>query len=235
MDRLWPKHHAAGLGLLFLSAIRTPCWLPAGKHQLRKEPFALCWWQSLKEMMTPERQASALTMEARGPRGLGWRWQALAREVNKITSVFNPVPPLTLLRPTWSSKHKDLENEKDFSSDKGRKEEIKSCKQGEQRSYDSILCISQWSFTSGHQNNTSLVPDAPNLRSLSCPATKGGNHALAKAFVTVWLNTFAQKTDKLTHSKAFRIQTIRARRDHKDGFFFFMYHLINEKTPAQRG
>lgn len=73
----------------------------------------------------------------------------LAREVNKITSVFNPVPPLTFLRPTWSSKHKDLENEKDFSSDKGRKEEIKSCKQGEQRSYDSILCISQWSFILG--------------------------------------------------------------------------------------
>lgn len=51
-------------------------------------------------------------------------------EVNKITSVFNPVTPLTSLWPNGSSKHKDLKNEEDFSSDEERKEEIKSCKQG---------------------------------------------------------------------------------------------------------
>lgn len=70
--------------------------------------------------MTPERQACVLMMKARGPARSGGDGGKLLRrlEVNKITSVFNPVPPLTFPWPTGSSKQKDLDNEKDFSSDK---------------------------------------------------------------------------------------------------------------------
>ena len=171
-DRFWPKHHAARRVLPFLSTVRMLLRIQTGKHQLRKNPLLLA-----KEVVIPECQTSALTRMTRS----GVTVRLLQLKVNRINSVFNPVSPLTVLWQNWSSKHKDLENEKHFPEKKKKEEETKSYKQGEQRSYVSILSVSKWPFTPGCQGNKStpqarsIIPNYPLLQ------WKGESHTLAKA------------------------------------------------------
>ena len=91
--------------LPFLSTVRMLLRIQTGKHQLRKNPLLLA-----KEVVIPECQTSALTRMTRS----GVTVRLLQLKVNRINSVFNPVSPLTVLWQNWSSKHKDLENEKHF-------------------------------------------------------------------------------------------------------------------------
>ena len=61
-----------------------------------------------------DRGTSSLSQRRQEHEVWGNSGKLLLLEVNKITSVSNPVSPLTFLWPSWSSKHKDLENEKYF-------------------------------------------------------------------------------------------------------------------------
>ena len=175
--------------------------IQTGKHQLRKNPLLLA-----KEVVIPECQTSALTRMTRS----GVTVRLLQLKVNRINSVFNPVSPLTVLWQNWSSKHKDLENEKHFPEKKKKEEETKSYKQGEQRSYVSILSVSQ---CPGCQGNKST----PQARSIIPSWSE-------RVKVTLWLkhvtrnmiqNSCLEKW-KIKHSNAFTIQNIRVRWTHKN-------------------
>ena len=157
-----------------------------------------------KEVVIPECHASALTRMTRS----GVTVRLLQLKVNRINSVFNPVSPLTVLWQNWSSKHKDLENEKHFPEKKKKEEETKSYKQGEQRSYVSILSVSKWPFTPGCQGNKST----PQARSIIPSCSE-------RVKVTLWLKHVTQNMIqnsclekwKIKHSNAFTIQNIRVR------------------------
>ena len=163
-----------------------------------------------KEVVIPECQTSALTRMTRS----GVTVRLLQLKVNRINSVFNPVSPLTVLWQNWSSKHKDLENEKHFPEKKKKEEETKSYKQGEQRSYVSILSVSKWPFTPGCQGNKStpqarsIIPNYPLLQ------WKGESHTLPKACHSQY--DWKLLLGKVENSNAFRIQNIRVRWTHKN-------------------
>lgn len=123
---------------------------PDRQTSIKKEHFAPLL---LEGACIPECQASALTRMTRSGVTV---WQ-LQLKVNRINSVFNPVSPLTFLWQYWSSKHKDLENEKHFPETKNSR----AIKQGEQRNYV-ISSVFKWPFTPGCQGNKST----PQVRSI---------------------------------------------------------------------
>ena len=89
--------------------------------------------------MTAECQASALTRMT----GSGVTVRLLPLKVNRIDSVFNPVSPLTFLWQNWSSKHKDLENEKHFPKTKKEKKKPRAINKGNKEAMSvSFLCPS---------------------------------------------------------------------------------------------
>lgn len=94
-----------------------------------------------KEVMIPECQASALTMKTRS--GVTVCLGLLQLGANRINSVFNPVSPLTFLWQSWSSKHKDLENEKYFPDIKKERKKPRAVNKGNKEAMSvSFLCLS---------------------------------------------------------------------------------------------
>ena len=111
-----------------------------------------------KEVVIPECQASAFTRMTRS----GVTVRLLQLKVNRINSVFNPVSPLTFLWQNWSSKHKDLENEKHFPETKKKKKKPRAINKGNKEAIISILSMSKWPFIPGCQGNKST----PQVRSI---------------------------------------------------------------------
>ena len=80
--------------------------------------------------------------------------------------------PLTFLWPTWSSKHKDLEDEKDFPDIKEERKKSRAVNKGDKEAKTvSFVFLSGLHFLVSEEQTP--VPDAPDSRSLSSLALKG--------------------------------------------------------------
>ena len=172
-DRFWPKHYAARRGAAFPFYHQNALQDPDRQTSIKKEPFALCswqrkWWsQNAKPLLSP------------GWRGLGWQSGYCS---SKWTESILYLTPCLL----WHFSGKiglqaqGFRKWEAFSRDK-EKEETKSYKLGEQRSYVSILSVSKWPLTPGCQGNKStpqarsIIPNYPLFQ------WKGESHTLAKA------------------------------------------------------
>lgn len=121
----------------FSSAIRMFFQIQTGKHQLR----ALCPLLLAKEV-TLWNAKPLFSQGRRDDEVWGDSVRLLQLEENRIDSVFNPVSPLTFLWHTWSSKYKDLENEKYFPEIKKEREKPRAVNKANKDAMSvSFLCL----------------------------------------------------------------------------------------------
>lgn len=103
-------------------------------------------------------------------------------EANRITSVFNPVSPLTLLWQIWSLKHKDLENEKYFPEMKEKKKKSRAVNKGNEEAMTGPFIFPSGLSLPGTRATNPLCQMLQMGGHHPLFPQRSGNHSWAKAF-----------------------------------------------------